>query len=62
MNCIWNSIFVDNKCNDCSQCPIQKYGCCTPSRADADELIYRLDVEIQKFSAIRQKVVDKLAE
>lgn len=61
-NCTWNSIFVDNRCEDCSQCPIKKYNCCTPNRADAEELIYRLDVEIQKFSSIRKKVLDKLGD
>ena len=61
-NCTWNSIFVDNRCEDCSQCPIRKYNCCTPSRADADELVYRLDVEIQKLSSIRKKILDKLGD
>lgn len=62
MNCMWNSLFVYKKCDNCMQCPIRKYNCCTPSRADADELIYQLDKEIQKFSLIKQKVVDKINE
>ena len=62
MNCMWNSIFIDNKCEDCSQCPIQKYDCCTPSRADAEELIYKLNGEMKKILSIRKKIIDKLSE
>lgn len=62
MNCMWNSIFIDNKCKDCSQCPIQKYDCCTSSRADAEKLIYKLNGEMKKILSIRKKIIDKLSE
>lgn len=64
MNCMWNSIYGDiHKCDDCTQCPIKKYNCCTPSVADGEELAYQLQLEIQRFTALRKKkLLDKMEQ
>lgn len=45
-----------------TNCPIRKYNCCGTSQADYEELVYRLDLDIQKLQALRKIVVDKMEQ
>ena len=63
MNCMWNNVYGDiHECDDCTQCPIKKYNCCAPSVADEEELAYQLELEIQRFTALRKKLLDKMGQ
>lgn len=47
----------------CDDCPFDnkpdEWGCCMQNVTDAQELVYRLDIEIQKLKAKRKIIVDK---
>ena len=63
MNCMWNNVYGDiHEYDDCTQCPIKKYNCCAPSVADEEELAYQLELEIQRFTALRKKLLDKMGQ
>lgn len=47
----------------CDDCPFDnkpnKWGCCGYNEKDADALVFRLGIEIQRLQAKRKKIVDK---
>lgn len=44
----------------CKNCPIQKYNCCKMSIENETELLSRLQIDIDKLSILKEKVLDKI--
>ena len=62
MSCMLHQLIDTAHLFDCTNCPIAKYNCCGNSERDYEELLSRLQIDIQKLEALRKKVLDKMEQ
>lgn len=60
MNCMLYQLIDTANLFTCDNCPIKKYNCCGTTQRDYEELLSRLQLDIQKCEALRKKVLDNL--
>lgn len=60
MGCMLFQLIDNAQLFDCTNCPIAKYNCCGNTERDYQELLSRLQLDIQKLEVLRKRVLDKM--